>query len=309
MKVSNIIKFIFFSVLIYFVWLTFKNISFIDICAAIQSIDTITYGAAFFLMLTSTIGGQSAFFIIYIRRYFNAHNALIEIIKINVALQFYTLILPGGAVALIRHKKFLNSGLPVLKSLGVIVFYRLMLLAVSSIVAAIYIAKHSVLFMSELDLSSEYLYTSSIFFVFLFLVLLSIVLFLLKKRGRGLIARIQGLEIFVLKPMIFSGLTVLISLMLGALSYWLVFLSFDITFSFLDVFMLRSTIFFFQIIPFSIAGVGVREIILAIILPIYGINETLTATIMIVVFSFQLLLGLIGGAQELFNNYKKGART
>jgi uncharacterized protein (TIRG00374 family) len=88
---------------------------------------------------------------------------------------------------------------------------------------------------------------------------------------------------------------------LGAVLFYLFALAIDMHISFLAIGWICSVISILQLIPFSVAGIGVREVSLVILLGEYGISEAQALTFSLAIFSMMVIGGLAGGVLEVWD--------
>jgi hypothetical protein len=100
---------------------------------------------------------------------------------------------------------------------------------------------------------------------------------------------------------------------LGAVVFYLFALAIDMHISFLAIGWMCSVISILQLIPFSVAGLGVREVSLVILLGEYGIPEAQALTFSLAIFGLMAIGGMVGGVLEvwdiLFGRHQGGATT
>ncbi len=91
----------------------------------------------------------------------------------------------------------------------------------------------------------------------------------------------------------------LASHVLGIVLFYLLALAINMNLSILVVGWLRSLVGILQLIPFSVAGLGVREASVVLLLGEYGISESQALTYSLAIFSLMVVGGLVGGALEI----------
>ena len=90
----------------------------------------------------------------------------------------------------------------------------------------------------------------------------------------------------------------LLSHMLGIVLLFLLALAIDIRLSFFVVGWIRLVLGMIHIIPISMAGLGVREVSLVLLLKHYDIPELQALTLSLEVFSITVIGGIVGGLLE-----------
>jgi hypothetical protein len=80
---------------------------------------------------------------------------------------------------------------------------------------------------------------------------------------------------------------------------FLIFLALSIPLSFLDVAWMSSLVFLLQLLPVSLAGIGVREGALAFMFVQVGLPPEQGVAVGVLFFSQMLLLAVLGGLLEL----------
>lgn len=101
-----------------------------------------------------------------------------------------------------------------------------------------------------------------------------------------------------------SSLAVLVSIsiasqLLGVLSITLLTTMLGIGVPLFALIWIRSAITLVQMLPISLAGIGVREISLVALLYLYGVTEAQALTLSLVLLGTRLIIGFMGGLFEL----------
>jgi uncharacterized protein (TIRG00374 family) len=91
----------------------------------------------------------------------------------------------------------------------------------------------------------------------------------------------------------------LVSHGLGIVLYYLLALAINMRISIVALGWIRSLVGIVQLLPLSVAGLGVREASLVLLLRQYGVSESLALTFSLAIFGLMVLGGLIGGALEI----------
>lgn len=89
-----------------------------------------------------------------------------------------------------------------------------------------------------------------------------------------------------------------ISFLVVSYSQSLVMQSLGVFLPFSDVLFLRSLVFLAMMVPFSIAGIGFREMGTIAGLSLYGVSAEIGLTVGVILFGFQILISLMGGILE-----------
>ena len=87
--------------------------------------------------------------------------------------------------------------------------------------------------------------------------------------------------------------------LVGIIAYWLIARSLDMTLSLLTIAWIRSGMMLATLLPITIAGLGVREVTVLILLQQYGIDTDIAIAFSMLVFATTVLgIGLLGGLTE-----------
>jgi uncharacterized protein (TIRG00374 family) len=89
--------------------------------------------------------------------------------------------------------------------------------------------------------------------------------------------------------------------MLGVVLFYLLALAINMPISILVIGWIRSVVGILQLIPFSVAGLGVREASLVLLLREYGISEPQALTFSLAIFGVMVVGGLAGGILEMWD--------
>jgi hypothetical protein len=96
---------------------------------------------------------------------------------------------------------------------------------------------------------------------------------------------------------------------MGIVLFYIVALAVNVHLSILAIGWIRSLLTILQLLPFSIAGLGLREVSVVMLLREYGIIEPLALTFSLAIFGLMVLGGLIGGALEAWDILFRQRRT
>ncbi len=100
----------------------------------------------------------------------------------------------------------------------------------------------------------------------------------------------------------------LLSHVLGILYLYLLAVAVDIHLSMFVVAWIRTLLGIIHMIPISIAGLGVREISLVVLLRNYGISGAQALTLSLALFSMTIVGGIVGGLLEGWDIFVRGRR-
>jgi len=101
----------------------------------------------------------------------------------------------------------------------------------------------------------------------------------------------------------------LASHMLGVVLFYLLALMINMHLFILVIGWVRSLVGILQLIPFSVAGLGVREVSVVLLLREYGISEAQALTFSLAIFSVMVVSALMGGALEAWDILFSRRRT
>ncbi len=100
-----------------------------------------------------------------------------------------------------------------------------------------------------------------------------------------------------------------LSHILGILVFYLLALAVEIHLSVFVIGWLHSVLSIIQMMPVSIAGLGVREVSLVVLLRSYGIPEAQALSFSLTVFSLTLVGGTVGGMLEAWDLFQSGRHS
>jgi len=225
----------------------------------------------------------------------------IELIKINLSMRFYTMILPKAVVAGIRWNKYRILSDPKY-SFVLVAFEALTALTISALATPLNIKLVSfgicsifVFFMSILFLFPDSLLIN--YFIQLFKDISPIAFLgrLIEKwKDTSSLLKISKAKnfwaVFIIGS--FSHLLFLVG------AYYL-FLALDVDISFAAVAWIRSAVFIFVSIPISLAGVGIREVGFIALFGLYGLQPDVILAYAMLALIIQFAIGFIGVFTEL----------
>jgi len=87
--------------------------------------------------------------------------------------------------------------------------------------------------------------------------------------------------------------------LLGALNYWLLAQSVDIHVSFISICWFRAFILYVALLPISVSGIGVRDVMNIFLLSLYHVPPSQAVALSFLMLARNLLWGLIGGIGEI----------
>ena len=254
----------------------------------------------------------------------NMHFSVYEIFRIQMIATFYSLFLPGnliaGGVSWYKlsqpDRKFIEAG-------ALLIFFRL--IQISSLICGGLIVA-----LGDPQLSSP------TFRTFVFIGLLSIIimwiLFFSNQVTRIfnlIISKLNGNSSFLMslydkvdrlintilnfRSLGFNQLILVFGLSLFAqllviLYFFSLAMAVEINLSIFVIGWISSFVAFIQMIPISIAGLGVREISYAVLLNDYGISIEQAISFSITIFGAFVITALLGGLFELSDIYRKWQR-
>ncbi len=254
-----------------------------------------------------------------------ARIGVLNLCKINLTLMFYVLFLPAGLTFLVRWEKYRRVGYGGYDSAALVVFHKLLQLAIAGIVAlaALFVLQKSPS-VSSVDLESV---VSSVLAgaVLVIALLVSGVPVKVLSRlssavsgesGRALAwvnrAASFGLKILHkagdafsefgklgLKKSLLVCFYALIQHVLIVMSGWVVLSMIVGDVSFWAVTFVRSVVVILLMVPVSVGGLGVRELAFFSLFPLFGVPSESALIASLVLFLVQIIISAIGGVVEL----------
>lgn len=241
----------------------------------------------------------------------------VKVFEINLATAFYRLFLPGGNMAggVIRLFKLTSHNKKSMEALASLAYDRIVATIALCIVGISFWYIHFPSDSAYLVLSMTFLLSGLIFInIILFyertttlatkiIAVLQLTFFSsVVERFSEIVKRFKS---FSPGSIIYIFAISIISQLLGVLVYYLLARSLDVEISFLAMGWIRSVVVLITMIPISIAGLGLREGTLIILLRSYGIRDEDALALSFLIFSITVVVvGLIGGlleARELFH--------
>ena len=251
----------------------------------------------------------------------NMHFSVYEIFRIQMIATFYTLFLPGNLVAGgVSWYKLSQPGRKFIEAGALLIFFRL--IQISSL-----ICMGMIFALGDPQLSTPRFRTFIIIGI-LIIITLWILFFsnqitrifnLIAKNFNGhspfiksvfdkverLINTILKFRSLGLNHLIFVFGLSLFAQLLVILSFFFIAKAVGIQLSIFVIGWISSFVNFVQMIPISIAGLGVREISYAVLLSDYGISIEQAVSYSITIFGAFVILALLGGLFELSDIYRK----
>ncbi len=296
----------------------FYKIDIVKTGQAILATDPFYYGAAIFLSLFFLIVASIKFRILLMAG--NIEVGIKKIYVINLISMFYTLFLPGDVGgALARFYKFTDQRKEAAFVLASIVVDRLTAVGSQALVGMI-----ALLIAGPTGFGGD---SVMILLVSSMALLSTILILLISHSFADLLRRIFTMLFSGFTPVIikraFSSLwhaietfqanrpallkamflSIIFQATIVAMNYLLI-KAMGLDLSFIEIAWVVSVATLLQLLPITIAGLGLREAALIILLGYYGISQDIAMAYSILIFSVLIVFGLLGGALELlsFNN-------
>jgi glycosyltransferase 2 family protein len=262
------------------------------------------------IMLAVPISYLSALETQYLTRIQGMNLSVFEILKIHLITSFYGLFLPGtltgGAVKWYKLSKFGNKS----SAAAVVVFHRflevlvIILIGIFFSIPALYNADNKTFI---LVLSGIFLVLIAVYFLFLnkkfilfikkLLLGLPLPIFFKEKMGNFSDAMSQFSNMNFKDHLEIIGLLFLYH-GLGVLSFYCFAISLNIELSIWIIGWIRSAMSIAIMLPFSFAGLGIREGSLVFLFSQYGVLPEVSLALSLLFFSRNLLTSLAGGLFE-----------
>lgn len=245
---------------------------------------------------------------------------VLQILEINLLISFYLIFLPGTLVGGgMRWYKFSKAGGKAAESLVAVIFNRfletflvivmgfgfwllsggafiqdaglgLLFLMLVTILLWFFITRSSKWFYSWLEARKNKIKNS--------------VLQKLLEKFKQIVYAVSvyaEFSFFELALIILVGIT---KLLVGVLSLQFLAMSVDIFLSYINMGWINSIVSLTTLLPFSISGLGYREVSLVAILSTFGISANLALAFSFLIFARNLLLGLTGGVIEAWKTIR-----
>ena len=246
-----------------------------------------------------------------------------EICKINIVLMFYSFWLPTIIVVGIRWRRYSTLLTEPGLALKLVGFQKIVQLAIALIS---FIVSAYILFSGLSEVLTNIL--SVMIFVVLLISLYFIVFFtksfekfdnslanfidrgskftnLILVRAYKLLTFISFFRDLSLKNKILIFSFAIAQFSCIVLSAYIVLLGFDSSVPFWPVVLCRSLLIILFLIPISLSGVGLREVVYFSILPLYGIDAEVAVSASLCMLGIQIVMAILGGFVELIFSKKR----
>lgn len=243
---------------------------------------------------------------------------LLKLIQINFAIRFYILILPRAIAVGMRWYRYKQTGTGA-DAAALIMFERVIQLLIVSLVATFFV-------FFDIDILKEngvflilIIGSISVVFIFLFYLFVSSAFsgFIDKyfmKYNQYLPAVIstkvdklwQSIILFhkISKTIIVEILVLsIIGYILFISAGWIIAEGMGIDITLQSLIWIRSVVFIITLIPFSVGGIGVRDVSLIYFLGLYGVENESAFAFSLAMLGIQLFIGLMGVFSELFRMF------
>jgi glycosyltransferase 2 family protein len=245
----------------------------------------------------------------------------LQVFEINLATAFYGLFLPGGNLTggAIRFYKLSVNDKKIAEAFAS--------LALDRITATIALCNVGIVFwLIQVPSDSQYIIISMA--AILFILILSIVILMISRRAlqvsrmidlnkvsfiasssRKFFDTIDRFRNYSISAIVFIlGISV-ISQILGVIVYYILALSLGIEISLFAMGWIRCVVVLISMIPISIAGLGIREGSLILLLRPFGVSDEEALALSLLVFVVNaVFIGFIGGLLEGKNYFYKNLR-
>ena len=281
------------------------------VASVLADVSHLPFAAAFLCTLSGTVVAKA---VVTWRLLSPGHaTPFLRVLTINLALRFYTMVLPRAVVTGIRwhrYRRLCSGDL----SLVLVSIEASLALAVAALATFVFIGmERSAAVTAELKLLIGGFSLASccaMFLIFLFPaagVLPPIERFAASRRRLQPVARAIGrwraaaLQLHLPRPSVF--VPVLVAGVAGHLLFlgggYLLFLSLSSDISFVAVAWVRSAVFLLVSVPVSVAGIGVRELGFVSLFGLYGMPAEEAIAYSLLALIVQSCIGLIGAGTEL----------
>lgn len=238
---------------------------------------------------------------------------LIEVIKINFSLRFYTMIAPKAVVAGLRWNKYRRVSDPKY-AFVLLAFEALTALTIAALVTLLflYLDGNEVIFIEIKVITAVLcgLFIATMLLLFLLpdsKVLSKIQYILLSVRVLRYLGKllekwrdtVRSLEVGKkqnLLPILVVGIISHLLFLFGA---YILFMSLNISIDFTTVAWIRSVVFILVSIPISFAGIGLREVGFIALFGLYGFSADDIIAYAMLALAIQFAIGLLGIFTEL----------
>lgn len=306
--ISQFLKAIISFLLIYY---CFTLISVAEVIHIIKQTNYVEFVFAFIFTLFGTVVCKS-YIVWHLLTEYKVIK-LIDVVKINFSLRFYTMVLPKALVAGIRWDRYRRISEPK---------YALVLLVFEALIA-LTVAAFMVLLFILIDGSNVISIEVKLISIGVFIVLASTLILLFLYPDGKIYAFVGSLvNLFRLNKLIDNVLekwvstvrlldagktrnfwpifvVALMSHLLFLVGAYLLFSALDIDIDFSSVAWIRSLVFILVSIPISFAGIGLREVGFITLFGLYGLGANDVIAYAMLVLAIQFGIGLMGIFTEI----------
>lgn len=280
-----------------------EKLNFYSILQSVKKVSVSTVLLSGISIFISTVMMQSLYFWLYFEGSRSMLPNLLPIFYSTAQIQFYSLVLPPGGTALLRIFKFQKLGYTAESVISVVILYRLACLFIYLMIGLCFIIYRANGTMAISISFTSFQQISLIVLIFLLLIIFTYYFFCTKKRlYNRFIEYFNIVKRILLKfpvKLQIGFISILFSNLFGAFAYTFIFISLDLDIPLLDVYLLRGFVMMVQALPVSFIGIGLREVSLGAILPIYGLSNEQTVVAILLVLFLQIFLALVGAIFEV----------
>ena len=289
----------------------FTLINVVEVINLIKNTKYIEFILAFIFTLLGTVVCKS-YIVWHFLKEFKA-TKLLDVIKINFSLRFYTMVLPKALVAGIRWDKYRRISEPKY-ALVLLVFEALIALTVAALVALLFIfVDGSSVISTKVKLLSFGVFsilTAALVILFLYpdgriykYIEALLTAFRLNKIIGGVLEKwrntVRLLNARKVQNFLPIFIVSLISHFLFLVGAFLLFMALDVDIEFSSVAWIRSIVFILVSIPISIAGIGLREVGFIALFGLYGLGANDIIAYAMLALAIQFGIGLLGIFTEI----------
>lgn len=246
--------------------------------------------------------------------------SLLELVKINFSIRFFTIVFPRGVATGVRWYKYQKGGSSK-DAFALIVFEKLVQMLILILMAAFFMGSdrgslpeeiHYIWFASILASIALVIcimpFLSSAFSV-KFHLLLNVMQKILPQFIHSRLIRLwEAICVFQkLKGRVIVfifGLSI-ISYFLFILSAYILAFAMGIDISFKGIAWIRSVVLLIRLVPITVAGLGVREASYVTFMQLYGVASHEALAFSLLLFAIQIMVGIVGGGTEIWDRYIK----
>jgi len=307
----------------------YSQVDLFSVIEVLRSIDPIYYVLGFLL---NYLGGISTQSMITKLSSNDIKISLFKMDNINLGMRFYSIILPMAAVSVIRWQRYTVLGCSKLHALGIMVLNKSLQYLFIFLFLFMGLLVFEDIMLSKMNVSSYRMLlllvgSGSIFFVILslgcmkkikltylfdnLLMLCRYLPFQLSIKGREIVKRIKE---YTLKDIIIDNARLYKIFFLSSLGILLVVssqyylaLSIGVKIGFLSIFFVRAFVQLLVMLPISVGGVGLREVGFVSTLSLFNIAAENALALALMLFSIQIIFGMLGAVLELIYVFKKSS--